>query len=41
MGNCGNTKIREQHFLVLSYQHILRLDITMNELLVMRILQGC
>src|SRR5881227_2091901 len=41
MGDRGNTKIREQHFLMLSDQHILRLDITMDKLLFMCILQGC
>ena len=41
MGDGGDAKIREQHFLVLPDQHILRLDIAMDKLLVMRILQGC
>ena len=40
MGDRGNAKIREQHFLVLSDQHILRLDIAVDELLFMRVLQG-
>ena len=40
MGDGGNAKIGEQHFLVLPDQHILRLDITMDKLLFVRILQG-
>ena len=41
MGDGGNAKIGEQHLLVLPDQHILRLDITMDKLLFVRILQGC
>src|SRR5438552_2910535 len=40
MSNGGNAKVREQHFLAPSQQHILRLDIAVDDLVFVRILQG-
>src|SRR6266849_7006225 len=40
MGDCGQAKVTEQHLLAPSQQHILRLDIAMNEFLLVGILQG-
>ncbi len=40
MSDGGNAKIREQHFLSATQQHILRLDIAMDEFLLVGVLQG-
>jgi hypothetical protein len=34
----SNAKVREQHFIVASNEHILRFDVTMNQLLLMSIM---
>ena len=40
MSQSGQAKIREQHFLLASHEHVLRLDIAVDELLLVGILQG-
>ncbi len=40
MSDGGNAKIGEQHFLSTTHKHILSLDITVDEFLLVRVLQG-
>ena len=40
MSDGGNAKIREQHFLTTTHKHIFRLDITVDEFLLVSVLQG-
>jgi hypothetical protein len=40
MSDGGNAKVREQYLLSSTHEHVLRLDITVDEFLLVRVLQG-